>query len=175
MSPRHPAISSLLSGSAFLSSSAGLWPAARPSLNVPRRAGRDSAPTHYRSCRRSAGGEHWPLFWDPDREFKLKREDGGERARWKNEIPDKDVCVKPPLAPCPAGNDELCSLQHGLPSFKMLRNGLDVAQFPLYTPENCGFAPCWVFPVPRAESGPWVQWPSGFCQWFLIALLQGWN
>lgn len=36
------------------------------------------------------------LFWDPDREFKLKWEDGGEGALWKNEIPDKDVYMKPP-------------------------------------------------------------------------------
>lgn len=62
LSPRHPAMSSLLSGSAFLSSSAPVWPGARASLNVTRRAGRNSALTHYRSCRRSAGGEHWPLL-----------------------------------------------------------------------------------------------------------------
>lgn len=47
--------------------------------------------------------------------------------------------------------------------------------YPFTHPKTVILFPPRCFQAPRAESGPWEQWPSGFCQWFLTALLQGWN
>lgn len=101
------------------------------------------------------------LFWDSDREFKLKRDDGGEGALWKNEIPDKDVCVKPPLAACPAVSQELCSPGMGCQPLERPGIAWMWHSCPFTHPKTAAVLP-WVFPCPELRVAPGCSGPGVF-------------